>query len=886
MTTSHIPTHFRLPFDPVADPAAVVRGPHVRFTVLTSRLIRMEYSPDDAFEDRPSQAFWFRRQPVSPFQVTQSPEQIEITTEHLRLRYTPNRKGFSRNALSVELLDTGAIWRYGDHDWTNLRGTARTLDQANGPVRLEQGLMSRTGWAVVDDSAALVFNADSWLEPRGVRARSGDRPEQEEGVRARSGDRPEQEEGVRARSGDRPEQKEGDRPEQKEGDWPEQKEGDRPEQKEGDRPEQKGEDRPEQEGGGRPEQDCRDLYFFGYGRDYGGCLADFCKVAGPMPLIPRWALGNWWSRYWEYTQAELTGLMAEFRAREAPLAVCVVDMDWHITQTGNACSGWTGYTWNRQLFPDPNGLLRWLAEQGLKVTFNLHPAEGVHPHEAQYPEMARRMGIDPDSSEPVAFDLADPQFTRAYFELLHHPMEADGVDFWWLDWQQGEFSKLPGLDPLWWLNHLHYLDLGRDGVKRPFLYSRWGGLGNHRYQIGFSGDTVVTWESLAFQPYFTATAANVGYGWWSHDIGGHQGGIEDAELYVRWVQWGVFSPIFRLHSTKNPFHERRPWGWDAETFRITRDAMQLRHGLIPYLYAMARRCATDSRPVILPMYYLHADDEAAYNCPNQYYFGSELIAAPYTAPADPDTRLARQTIWLPAGDWFDFFSGQHHTGGRWQAFYGGLDEIPVLAKAGAIVPLGPRVAWGGIGNPDELTLYIFPGADNRFELYEDDGETQAYQAGKYAITPFGQSWHGDRLECTIGPATGDLAQIPAARAYRLVIRGVRRPEEVRLAINGAEQTSGFTYDEATETVTLDKVSLRPADQLALTLGAQAGLLAPRDRRLETCRELLRTFRLETEAKRRISDDLPEILAGRSSLMKHSRDLKDAHLAALQSALSA
>lgn len=797
---SVFPDHLRLHVEPIADPTAVVLGPHVRFTVLTSRLIRMEFSPDDAFEDRAGQAFWFRRQPVPPFQVTQTAAQIEITTGHLRLRYGPNRKGFTRNSLSVELLDSGAVWRYGDRDRMNLRGTARTLDQASGAIRLEQGLMSRAGWAVVDDSATLVFDADGWLEPRN-------------------------------------------------------------------------------------HPDSLDLYFFGYGRDYLGCLADFCKIAGPMPLIPRWALGNWWSRYWEYTQAELTALVEEFRAREVPLAVCVVDMDWHITETGNACSGWTGYTWNRQLFPDPNGFLRWLHEQGLKITFNLHPAEGIHPHEEQYPEMARRMGLDPASGEPVPFDIADPDFTQAYFELLHHPMEAAGVDFWWIDWQQGELSKLPGLDPLWWLNHLHFLDLGRAPARRPFLYSRWGGLGNHRYPLGFSGDTFVTWEALAFQPYFTAAAANVGYGWWSHDIGGHQGGIEDAELYTRWVQWGVFSPIFRLHSTKNPFHERRPWGWDAETFRITRAAMQLRHSLIPYLYAMARRCATDSRPVILPMYYLHGEDEAAYNCPDQYYFGSELIAAPYTSPRDPDTRLARQMIWLPAGGWFDFFTGQHYAGGRWQAFYGGLDAIPVLAKAGAIVPLGPQVGWGGLCNPDELTVTIFPGADNRFELYEDDGETQAYRTGQYAITPFGQSWRGDRLEFTIGPATGDLAQIRAARAYRLVIRGIRRPDEVRLAVNGAEQAPGFTYDEATETLALDRVSLRPADRLSLTLVSHAGsLLAPRDRRLETCRKLLRAFRLDTEAKRRISDDLLAILAGRASLMRHSRDLKDAHLAALQSVI--
>ncbi len=452
--------------------------------------------------------------------------------------------------------------------------------------------------------------------------------------------------------------------------------------------------------------------------------------------------------------------------------------------------------------------------------------------------------------------------------------------------------RLSGLDPLWWLNHLHFYDLGRDGRKRPFIFSRWGGLGNHRYQIGFSGDTYVTWESLAFQPYFTATAANVGYGWWSHDIGGHQRGIEDPELYVRWLQWGVFSPILRLHSTNNPYHERRPWGYDAETFRIARDAMQLRHALIPYLYTMAWKCTTESRPVILPMYYLHPQDDAAYDCPLQYYFGSELIVAPYTAPADPDTRLARQTVWLPGGDWYDFTGsqhfggGQHFAGGRWQTVYGGLDETPVLAKAGAIVPLAPKVGWGGMANPDELTLHLFPGADNRFELFEDDGETQDYRRGKYAVTTFTLSWRDDRLQLTIAPASGDLSQLPPGRTYRPVVHGIRKPDVIELAINAQESPVAFDYDELAETLAVAAVKLHPTDRLDLTIGVAAGTLLPpegrRDRRLETCEKALRAFRLDTEAKRRLHDDLPNILAGGSSLLKHARDLNDAHLAVLQS----
>ena len=322
-----------------------------------------------------------------------------------------------------------------------------------------------------------------------------------------------------------------------------------------------------------------------------------------------------------------------------------------------ASSGWTGYTWNRELFPDPAAFIAELHERGLRTALNLHPAEGIHPHEEQYETMAQLMDIDPESEIPVKFEIGDSHFAKAYFEQLHHPYEEQGIDFWWLDWQQGTVSGLPGLDPLWWLNHLHFYDLARDGIKRPFIFSRWGGLGNHRYPIGFSGDTHVTWDSLAFQPYFTATAANVNYGWWSHDIGGHMDGVEDPELYARWVQYGVFSPILRLHSTNNPYHERRPWGYDAEIERVTSAALRLRHALIPYLQTMAWRNHVESIPLARPMYYDHPLDEQAYHCPDQYLFGSELVAAPFISPADPDTRLSRQVVWLPLGDWFDFFSG-------------------------------------------------------------------------------------------------------------------------------------------------------------------------------------------------------------------------------------
>ena len=704
-------------FSPNASPESVVTLDKVRFTVLTSRLIRLEYSNDGVFEDRPSQAFWFREQPVPPFRKSISDRLIEIETDDLILRYKPSRFGFTPWALSITLKGSGVKWRYGDRKSGNLKGTARTLDGDFGNTRLEDGLISRAGWGVVDDSRSLVFNEPGWPEPRA--------------------------------------------------------------------------------------RQQKDLYFFGHGNDVAACLQDFTRVAGPIPMIPRYILGNWWSRYWEYSQDELISLMQEFREREIPLSVCIVDMDWHITKTGNKSDGWTGYTWNRELFPDPPGFIRWLHEQGLRTALNLHPARGIHPHEEQYEAMAKWVGGDPATKEPIAFDITDPRFVEGYFDILHHPYEEMGVDFWWVDWQQGRKSRIPGLDPLWWINHLHFNDLGRDGRKRPFVFSRWGGLGNHRYPIGFSGDTFVRWRTLAYQPYFTASAANVGYGWWSHDIGGHMFKDGTPELYLRWVQFGVFSPIFRLHSTKKAALDRRPWSKPERVFQAAKNAMQLRHALIPYIYSMAWRAHRTGISLVTPMYYGNMEDASAFEAKDQYFFGSELLVAPILKPSNPKTGLAKREVWFPAGTWFNFFTGEKMAGGGWREITATLEDIPVFAKAGAIVPLAPRVGWGGIGNPDALDLYVFPGADNEFLLYEDDGETTDYLQGKYAITRVSL----DKGCLTIHPVEGDQSLVPARRTYRIHLRGVD---------DKAGATLPTRYADANRTLSLEPVVLAPDQNFSVT----------------------------------------------------------------------
>ena len=725
-------------FKPVANQNAIVAVPHVRFTVLTDRIIRIEFNKDNLFEDRPSQVFWYRDQPVPSFKKTFTDKVVEIETDYLHLIYKISRSGFTRNNLNIRLKHSKVSWHYGDsaREAGNLKGTTRTLDGVAGKTKLEDGLVSTAGWSVVDDSKTLVFDESGWLVSR------IDRKSLKVSNTLRN---------------------------------------------------------------------SHDLYFFGYGQDIPALLHDYTRIAGEIPMIPRYVLGNWWSRYWAYTQDELQALMQEFRAREVPLSVCIVDMDWHITKTGNESAGWTGYTWNRELFPDPDGFIVWLHSQGLRTALNLHPADGVYPHEEQYEDMAKWMGIDLASKASIPFDISDPRFMEGYFEILHQPYElvapnvrgggGDGaVDFWWMDWQQGKESRVTGLDPLWGLNHLHFQDHGRDGKKRPFVFSRWGGLGNHRYPIGFSGDTVIEWSSLAFQPYFTATAANVAYGWWSHDIGGHFYEDGTPELYLRWVQFGVFSPIFRLHSTNMPALERRPWAKPEHIYHAARDAMQLRHALIPYIYSMAWRAYQTGLSLVTPMYYGNMDSVEALKAKDQYFFGSELFAAPVIKPVTARTGLASQKIWFPPGGWLNFFTGAQISGGTWRMVKAALEDIPVYAKAGAIVPLAPKVGWGGIENPKELDLLIFPGADNSFELYEDDGETTDYQRGKYAITTFTL----EKNMFTIASVSGDPNLVPPQRTYHIHLRGV--DENASASLPGK-------YEPTTRTLSLDALTLRPTDSL-------------------------------------------------------------------------
>ena len=716
-------------YNPVANPKAVVILGHARFTVLTPQMIRMEWSADRKFEDHASFVFLNRNMPVPSFTHTVQPgaqgQVLTLSTDALKLTYdaAPGTDGkFTPEDLKVSFQLDGkeVTWHPGMPPTGNLQGTTRTLDGARGNKTVEpmgQGLISRDGWVVVDDSKRPLYDSTDFQFKQGENSP-----------------------------------------------WPWVM--------------------------ARPTGDHQDWYLFGYGHHYKEALGDFVKVAGRIPLPPRFVFGTWWSRYWDYADQELDDLVQGFHKNDTPLNVLVIDMGWHPTfqqswwseekdQSGQPL-GWTGYSWNKLLFPDPTAFLDHIHQQGLKVTLNLHPAGGIEPWETSYPAMARAMGIDPATKKYVPFDITSKRFTDNYFNLVLHPLEKQGVNFWWLDWQQQNFTKIPGANPTFWLGYVFFTDQAREG-KRPLMLNRWGGLGEHRYQIGFSGDTISVWSSLAFQPWFTATAANVGYAYWSHDIGGHMPGSVDPQLYTRWVQFGAFAPVLRTHTTKNPEAERRIWAYPEPYSGIMRSTFDLRYALIPYIYTEGRRTYDTGVAFLRPLYYNWPEADQAYESKNEYQFGNEMLVAPVATPVDPVSQLATESIWLPKGKWIEWETGRHFTGPiRMQRKFS-IKQIPVYVPEGAIIPMAPPMSYTGQKPVDPLILTVFPqdpGSSSQFTLYEDASRSRAYQENQATWTTIHASQNDGDLTVTIDPVRGSYPEMLHARGYELRLPGDWPPTSV------------------------------------------------------------------------------------------------------------
>ena len=900
-----------------AGPAGTTRvtAGHARFEFLTPSLVRMEYSPGSSFIDAPTAVVEKRDWPAVKVTTTRAAGWVTVASSELTLRYRPEAGAFTAASLSVSWRDPKGedhLWRPGEVDPRNLGGLTYSLDNISAAtlpppgddlgspindvipgieVHLQPatpGLLSRSGYALLDDSASPVWNAArTWIEPR--RGAQG-----------------------------------------------------------------------------------QDWYLFTYGEDYREPLEEYAQLCGPVPMIPRYALGPWITdlnfEYFpgtaesrspamrRYGQQHLQSEVARLLASHIPLSGLVLDFAWHNY-------GWQGgYDWS-PLIPQPQELIDWLHARGVRLSLNDHPGyantqeSSLSYSDSRAPEVLRALGrplppapsfdqglagswkFAPDPNDagvkarwyaggyddarwhairtdapwqeqgftdyhgigwyrasfrlpvtlprtvylylgevagayrlfvngqevehshvqwprrltyadvtaalhagqrnvialrveppqppalnrpagilrgPVALRNLEPP-PRIYLNLadraqaqismrdLHAPLIRQGMDFWWVDGGGGA-AQMPGLDPQLWTNEVFYDATERETGKRAFILSRYGGWGSERYPGFFTGDTYSEWRVLAYEVAYTARGGNVLVPYISNDIGGFHGAKIPFELYARWIEFGTFSPILRMHAAhENPLegNTRMPWVYGPKGIALMRKYFTLRMQLLPYLYTYGWRAHERSLPLLRPLYLKWPQLDEAYRHSHEYYFGDEMLVAPVLAAS------GERSVYLPPGSWMDFFSGRHYQGNTTITGRYAVDATPVFVREGSIIPEQAVAGAHGDVAPSVLTVNVYGDGDSRFDLYEDDGISLDYERGRYALTPLRHITSGADRRLVIGPTAGAFTGQRERRAYDLRIHGTRRPASI--SVNG-RPAAHWRWDahDSTAYLLLPAVSIRQA----------------------------------------------------------------------------
>ncbi len=879
----------------------VVSG-NVRFQFLTPSLVRMEYSPTGQFVDAHTAVIKKRQWSAVKVRSETEGGWLTASTSALRLRYHTGTGAFNKHNLTVTWHDTTGFhtWHPGEVDSLNLGGMTYSLDNISSvnllktvdgrllsPVhdtipgiafilpKAQPGLLSRSGYALINDSRTPVWNAKKdWIEPR---KQTGDQ------------------------------------------DW----------------------------------------YLFTYGLDYEKVLNEYAELSGHIPMIPRYALGPWITDmnfeyfpntyqteqpiFKKYNEQHLKNEVMKFRDNNIPLDILVLDFGWHNY-------GWQGgYDWS-PLIPHPKQFLRWLHEQGLKVSLNDHPGyintkmsilsykdsqtpqvlkdlgrpippkptfemdvsrswkfsvdrrdDGInqgwaeanfndeswktidagiswqyrgfkdyrgvawyrksvmfpsslpdslyfyvgdvngsyrvyingneaHHTVVQWPRRLTYADISPyvkagekneiairvDDKQPgggitalpvsivnvkpppiIWFNLADKKQADVFMNDLHKPLMKEGVDFWWVDGGSGSV-EMPGLNEQLWTNRVYYDYTRNETNKRGFIFSRYGGWGSQRYPAFFTGDTYSEWPVLAYEVTFTATGGNVLIPYITNDIGGFHGAKIPFDLYARWIEFGAFSPILRLHSAhENPYegNVRMPWSYGEKGMSLVKKYFTLRTRLIPYIYTYTRIAYEKSIPILRPLYLEYPYLHAAYEHPHEYFFGKEMLVAPVT-----DSTGSR-SIYLPPGKWIEFFSGRQYHGDTTFTAHYAVDEMPVFVRQGAIIPEQQDMPYSNARPLDTLTMNIYGSGKGSFDLYEDDGVSLKYENGQYAFTPMLYSTLSDGSHhIVIGPTNGSFDGQIQRRFYKVRVHSIMKPGSV--SVNG-HKMENWTWDNTGKTVTID-----------------------------------------------------------------------------------
>lgn len=524
------------------------------------------------------------------------------------------------------------------------------------------------------------------------------------------------------------------------------------------------------------EKDSKDIYIFAYSNDFNEVLKDYFTLTGYPAFIPRYALGNWWSRDIPYQDEHIITLLNKFRMNNIPISIFLFDKDWSIKNTKFSLT--SGFSFNTRLIKDPEKLISIIHKMGVRVGVKVNPKDGIFSHETYFAKA--REYIQVNKKGYIDFNPMDARFMDLYLKLFIHPLEKQGIDFFWND-----YDVLENRNSLFILNDYMKKDMERNG-RRSLVLARNANFAPHRYPVLYSGHNKIDFEVLKNLPLFNIMAANIGVSYWSHDVGGSVGGIEDNELYTRSVQFGVFSPILRFNTEFGTYYKREPWRWDVVTNNIVSYYLRLRNQLIPYIYTEMYHYHKEGIPLIKPFYY---DYPFAYDDPiyiNQYFFGSSMLIAPIVKKSDPLLNRTIQKIFIPDGVWYDFKTGKKFIGGKKYVSFYNIEDYPVFVKAGGIIPLAGINDLMSINPPRELEIHVFPGTNNSYNLYEDDGLTNQYLNGKYSITNIEYNYLTNNYTLIIHSLEGKNDLLFQKRNYKIRFRNTKMAENVKVYANDQE----------------------------------------------------------------------------------------------------
>ncbi|MEE3342999.1 MAG: TIM-barrel domain-containing protein [Bacilli bacterium] len=647
----------------------IVLGKFYRISILTERLVRLEYSKEGKFEDNPTQRIVFRDFPKNNFTVTQTETLIQIVTPNYTIDYVKDHSFIGTKVapatnLKITLNGTERSWNYNHPEARNYGSVTYSLDDFKGRLKLDKGLYSTDGFCFIDDSDSMVLNE---------RGNFVKRSNQE-----------------------------------------------------------------------------LDFYVFMYKKDLGLCLQDYFKLTGYPLMVPRYALGNWWHKNARYTNNDISKTVKKFKEEDIPISVFLL---------GDRC-----YTNNEPFYLDNSildalGLKKTLDEKGIKLGVTVKPDSNIPTGSSIY---KRIMGMYNDTSgKSFSFLPIDNNKLNVYSTEVINRLANSGVSTFNIKYVNPKDKVSLAL-----LNHYHYTYESISYNKRSIVLTRNHNIAIHRYGIINSGETNVDWNTLEVLPRYNSSASNMGLSYVVNAIGGYKNGIENFELFIRYIQLGVFSSFLVLASDDGKYYRREPWRWNLSQCEIIKKYLQLRYKLIPYIYTEAYIYHKTGSPIIQPLYYKYPKvyDEPLYT--NQYFFGQSMLVCPITKKKNTVMNRVVQRLFIPEGVWYELESGKKFPGNKYYMSFYKDEDYPVFCKEGSIIVMSLDL---NTDNPTNLEVDVFPGCSSEYKLYEDDGISNNFKNGNFAITEYKFDYSPDKYELSISPVSNQGLN-PDYRNYKIKFR--------------------------------------------------------------------------------------------------------------------